>query len=134
MAPPEKWWVTLTTGGHAGQAYAVVTSPTRPKSSAGTRVVAGPFATREAAEKYVSDQTKVHVPRVPIPNPLSGIGAVAHWIGKAVLDITDAAMWRSLGWLALGAFLVIAGIYLWFRTSATYKDIESSITGAVKAL
>lgn len=134
MAPPERWWVTLTTGAKAGGRYTAVSSPTRPKGSTGTQVVAGPFPDKAAADTWISDQTKIHVPKVPIPNPLSGIGAVAHWLGDAVLHIFDPPMWRSLGWLALGAFLVIAGIYLWFRTSSTYKGLESAVLGTAKAL
>lgn len=128
MAPPEKWWVGIK----AGSAQAtVIASPRKP---AGYQTVLGPFPTKAAAERFAkkpSPLPKGGSASPPVPNPLSGIGAVGHWIGKAVLDVTDLAMWRSLGWLALGAFLVFAGIYLWFRTSATYGRLEAQTIGLV---
>lgn len=130
MAAPERWWLAIKA--HSTD-IKIIESAAKPT---GYETVLGPFATRQQAEQ---SRGQIGRPRVnqtapSIPNPLSGIGAVAHWIGKAVLDITDAAMWRSLGWLALGALLVIAGIYLWFRTSGTYKDLQSAVLGTVKAL
>lgn len=131
MAAAERWWVGIRKGADQGT---VIESPSKPS---GYQTVLGPFPTRAAAEPFASKPAplpKGGSATPPIPNPLSGIGAVAHWLGKAVLDITDAAMWRSLGWLALGALLVIAGIYLWFRTSSTYKGLESAVLGTAKAL
>ena len=142
MAAPEKWWVIKrVTSARSGQQLEAVESPTRPPTTSQSTTVAGPLPSKAAAEKWIAateaGPVKVKLPDIDlphIPNPLSGIGAVGHWLGEAVLHIIDAPMWRSLGWIVLGALLVIAGIYLWFRTSATYKDLESSITGAVKAL
>jgi hypothetical protein len=55
---------------------------------------------------------------VPLPNPLSGIdraGAVAEAFFKR---LTDAAMWRSLGWIVLGLTLMIMGLRLWAGRTA----------------
>jgi hypothetical protein len=125
------WWVIFDT--RPGQAAdRVVESATRPPGKPG-ELVEGPFPTKAAADAAAAPG-KRPTGNPSIPNPLSGIGAVGHWIGAAVEHLTDGAMWRSLGWLALGGILVIAGIYLWFRTSSTYKSLESSVTGAAKAL
>lgn len=29
--------------------------------------------------------------------------------------LTDVSTWRSLGWILLGAILIIAGVFLWLR-------------------
>lgn len=130
MAARERWWVGIKKGADRG---IVIESPSKPT---GYQTVLGPFPTRAAAEKFAQPPTTI--PRTPtITNPLSGlsdIGKVSHWLGDAVLHVTDGAMWRSLGWLALGALLVIAGIYLWFRTSATYSNLQSAVVGTAKAL
>ena len=108
----------------------ILNQPGRPQ---GHEFVYGPYRTKAEADARLKE---IRSPITPpsIPNPLSGIGSVGHWIGLFVQRLTDGAMWRSIGWLILGAWLVIAGIYLWFRTSSTYKGIESSITGTLKAL
>jgi hypothetical protein len=48
---------------------------------------------------------------------------VGHFIGVFVTDITDIAMWRSLGWIALGAVLVIIGIIMWLKQSDLLPDV-----------
>jgi hypothetical protein len=103
---------------------------------AGATEVSGPYRTRAEAEAGLArDKARAQSFKGPdIPNPLSGIGAVGHWIGLAVKHLTDGAMWRSIGWLLLGMILVIAGVYLWFRTSNAYKSLESSVTGIAKTL
>lgn len=125
--PAGKWWVIGTQGESRVTPYQAIESAKKPAGS-----VAGPFATKAEADSWIAKQEGKFP--ISIPNPLSGIGAVGHWIGLAVEHLSDGAMWRSLGWLALGAFLVIAGIYLWFRTSSTYKGIESAVVGTAKAL
>lgn len=127
MAARERWWVGIKKGADRGT---VIESPSKPT---GYQTVLGPFPSKAAAEKFAQPPTTI--PKTPsFPNPLSDLGKVAHWLGDAVLHATDGAMWRSLGWLALGAFLVIAGIYLWFRTSQSYQDIQSAVVGTAKAL
>jgi hypothetical protein len=48
---------------------------------------------------------------------------VGHFIGVFVTDITDIAMWRSLGWIALGEILVILGIIVWLKQSDILPDV-----------
>lgn len=50
-----------------------------------------------------------------VPNPLSGLAAIAAALAKFVGYLGDVAMWRSLGWLLLGVIMVIAGILLWLK-------------------
>jgi hypothetical protein len=99
----------------------------------GHEFVYGPYKTKAEADARLKE---IRSPITPpsIPNPLSGIGAVGHWIGDIVEHLTDTAMWRSLGWMWLGIMLVVTGIYLWFRTSSTYKGLESAVVGTAKAL
>ena len=37
--------------------------------------------------------------------------------------LTDPSMWRSLGWILLGAVLVIAGIYLWLKDAGIIPNV-----------
>ncbi len=121
------WWVISTGGESRVTPFEVVESASKPAGS-----VAGPFPTKTAAQAWITAREQKFP--VDIPNPLSGIGAVGHWIGTIVEHLTDTAMWRSLGWMALGIMLIASGIYLWFRTSATYKGLESAVIGTAKAL
>lgn len=50
-----------------------------------------------------------------IPNPLSGITEVGAVLKAFFQQITRVEMWRSLGWIALGAVLLILGVYLWLH-------------------
>lgn len=133
MAARERWWIVQQPGRAGWLGAQVVSAPSRPANAIG-----GPYPTKAAAEEELADRTQARKSGPPlIPNPLSGlssIGKIAHWIGDAVLHAVDLPMWRSLGWIALGAVLLMAGIYLWFRTSATYKDLQSAVLGTVKAL
>jgi len=122
---PQKWWVINVPVGHATP-YTVIQAPAKPELYA-----AGPFPTQAKAQEWITSKEQ----KFPqLPNPLSGIGAVGHWVGLAVEHLADGAMWRSLGWLLLGMILVIAGVYLWFRTSASYEQLQSAVLGTVKAL
>lgn len=40
---------------------------------------------------------------------------IGHWIGEAVAHLLDVHMWRSIGWIVLGAVLLIIGILLWLK-------------------
>ena len=52
-----------------------------------------------------------------IANMTSGasIFALGHWVCTFVAHLSDLHMWISLGWLALGILLVMAGITYWAR-------------------
>lgn len=91
--------------------------------------VDGPFKTQADAEKdagkgpvpgtggltnvQASGGADVRFPK--LPNPLGWLQDIAHWIGEAVAHFLDLYMWRSILWVALGAVLMILGIYLWLK-------------------
>jgi len=117
MAAPEQWWVILTQTGKFNTTGRVVQSASKPVAGGG-ETVQGPFATRAAAEAALHQQANPGPPPIPpisIPNPFSWVGAVAHWIGDAVLHVTDVNMWISVGWILLGLALVALGINLWLK-------------------
>jgi hypothetical protein len=121
MAAPEQWWVVIQQHGK-GQAisYSVVASATTPGN-----VDSGPYATKAEADAALSNATASGAnpvsgiaANVSIPNPFSWVGAIAHWVGDLVGHLTDAAMWKSIGWMTLGIVLVIMGILLWVKQNA----------------
>lgn len=50
-----------------------------------------------------------------IQNPLSGLAAIGAALAKAVGYLSDLALWKSIGWLLLGAVLILAGVLLWLK-------------------
>lgn len=110
---PQSWWVLQASVAARGQpAFTAVESPTRPKDTGVSRVVAGPFKTKAEAQAWIAAQTA----GPSLPNPLAFLGwiqEIGHWIGVAVAYVTDGAMWRSIGWIVLGGILALAGILLW---------------------
>ena len=52
-----------------------------------------------------------------VTNPLSGLEGVAKIFGDFFSALTDGKMWRSLGWILLGVFLLFLGIRLWYGES-----------------
>lgn len=58
-----------------------------------------------------------------IPNPLSGLAAIGTALAKVVGYLGDVAMWKSLGWLLLGAIMIVLGISLWLRRSDLLPDV-----------
>lgn len=57
-----------------------------------------------------------------LPNPLSGLEAIAKIFGDFSRAVTDGKMWRSLGWLLLGILLMLAGVLLWIGPSAARRS------------
>lgn len=136
MPAPEQWWVLQKgpggTGRGGGPLYSVVESPTRPTPPAGGAIVAaGPFPTAQAAQSWINAQSVPAPPDFGIPNPFSWVGAVAHWIGDAVLSITDVHMWISLGWLLLGTLLIVWGFLLLFRVPQRAARTAATVAPAV---
>lgn len=56
-------------------------------------------------------------------NTLTGISSFAAVFKGLAENITDPKMWRSLGWLVLGAILLILGIMLWLKHSGYLPDM-----------
>lgn len=58
---------------------------------------------------------------------LSGVEKVAGVMAAIWTDLTDVHMWASLGWLVLGALLLMLGLLMWLR-----KPVEGA-AGTVAA-
>ncbi len=113
MTSPAGGWYVITIRRNPQSPFTVQVSqkPFPP----GALVDSGPYATQAAAEAAAQKLRTAPVPGTPIPNPFSWVGAVAHWIGDAVLHVTDVNMWISVGWILLGLLLVALGINLWLK-------------------
>lgn len=91
-------------------------------------VIRGPFPTETTARAFMSAHPTrsvgVNPPR--ISNPLTYLGEIGHFFGVLVTHLTDIHMWISLAWIALGAWLFIAGIVLWLRIPQRGLDFATS--------
>ena len=136
------WYEPLATRapGTAASRFLIVQAASKGDISASTiggaiTRIDGPFKTRADAQK---DAGKGPVPgtggltnvqasggadvRVNLSNPLNWLqdighwlGVAAHWLGEVVAHILDIHMWRSIGWITLGAVLLVLGILLWLK-------------------
>lgn len=88
------------------------------------------FTSRKAAEDAAKGM-KGTFGTGNVPNPLHGLDSIGATLQAFYADLTDWKLWRSLGWIVLGVALVIAGLYLWFRTSGMYSRLEGEFTSAV---
>lgn len=68
-----------------------------------------PAAAAKGAEKSAAELT----PKNPITDLVSAVGKFASVFEAIFSQITKISMWRSLGWILLGAALVIGGIAWW---------------------
>jgi len=137
-----QWWVTQEPSGARGgpPVYRAVQSATSPPGE-----VAGPFPTEAAARQEILKlENQTTFPPAPsIPNPFGFLAAlgwiqeIGHWFGLAVAAVTDVHMWISLGWLALGFWMLVIGILLWLkvpqRAAAAAKDVGEAAAGAAVA-
>jgi hypothetical protein len=87
----------------------------------------GPFSTRAEARGAEKKERTTPIPQIGTPpgigNPLSGIERVGAVLEAADRQLTDAALWRSLGWIALGVILIVLGLVLWLRKSGVIPDV-----------
>lgn len=139
-----QWWVIAADVPHPGQPpFNAIQSATRPADTAVTHVAAGPFATKADAENWINGQLN-NLPGLPsIPNPFGFLAAlgwiqeIGHWFGIAVSAVTDVHMWISVGWLALGFWMLVIGILLWLkipqRVASAAKDAGAAAAGAAVA-
>lgn len=125
------WWV-ISVSTLNGQPWQAITFQGPRSAAQGAQrggILAGPFATRaEAADWGRKWSGRTHRlftdnPGASSGNPVTGLGS----LGGSVLGnplasleafyrvLTDGKLWRSLGWLLLGAWLVFTGISLWLR-------------------
>lgn len=130
------WWVVETPNIHLGNVTpSIVEASTRQEAGQkGNGVVeGGPFNTQQDAQKFldglkttpggsdIAPSGGIDLPH--LPNPLSGIERAGKVLESAYKMITDAAMWRSLGWIILGVILIIAGIYLFLKKQDLIPDV-----------
>lgn len=137
MAAPEQWWViwsVAASGLKYGQRqFHIVESPSKPKptgTGAALTTVEGPYRSKKAAEAAVGSSTGTTgvgtnpaiggagLANQPPALPSNPLGAIGHWIGELVAHLTDAAMWRSIGWLALGILCIFTGVLLWIKQTS----------------
>lgn len=137
-----QWWVVQNPSGARGgpPVYIAVQAATPPPNE-----VAGPYATEaEARAKILELENQTTFPPAPsIPNPFGFLAAlgwiqeIGHWVGLAVSAVTDIHMWISLGWLALGFWMLVIGILLWLkipqRAARAAKDVGAAAAGAAVA-
>lgn len=125
------WWVILeaSSGPPISSGFIVVQGTAdaiHQKYGTGAQVN-GPYPTKAAAEAAGQKLSQPFGPQPPtglptgIPNPFGFLAAlgwiqeIGHWVGLAVAAITDIHMWISLGWLALGFWMLVVGILLWLK-------------------
>lgn len=129
---PGDWYVVDFTGppGRVGTREVARQFKSRTAIKPPWTYVAGPFPTRAAAEAYISQHTPVQRGINAVTGAFSWLQDIGHWVGIAVAYITDGAMWRSIGWVALGAALLIIGIILWWRSTEAFKNINTEAASA----
>lgn len=148
------WWVILeaSSGPPISSGFIVVqgtAAAIHAKYGTGPQVM-GPYPTRAAAEAAGNQASQPFGPQPPtgfpggIPNPFGFLAAlgwiqeIGHWVGLAVSYVTDIHMWISLGWLALGFWMLVIGILLWLkipqRAARAAKEVgETAAAAAVAA-
>lgn len=97
-----------------------------------TNAVNGPYATKADAQAAVKGG-QITAPSAgnadPAPAAAATFTDTAHALAAFYDKLTDGKMWRSLGWLALGLVLMIAGVALLLRGT-----LEQGVAGAVRAV
>lgn len=64
---------------------------------------------------------------------LSDLNKLGATFGAFFTDVTDVHMWASLGWLALGFFMLVFGILLWLRVPQKVAQVGTSVGSAAIA-
>lgn len=99
-------------------------------------VPGGPYTTKAAAAAAIPGIQAAN----PAPGALQqaansavpGLSDTASAITDIWAKVRDGKMWRSLGWLALGVFLMILGLILWVGPSAFKASPYGRAIGAVR--
>lgn len=125
-----QWWVLSNSQGAQTTWDVVEDDSGMPKPSVKfPNAPIGPFPTKAAAEATIKQGEQnagkgalapggavdQGVSAIGLPNPLSGLAAIAAALAKFVGYLGDGAMWRSLGWILLGGALLGLGTYLWLK-------------------
>jgi hypothetical protein len=115
-----QWWVIQrATGARGGPPQYIAQQATSPPPGE----VAGPFKTESEARQWILNaQSQTTFPAAPsIPNPFGFLAAlgwiqeIGHWAGIVVAAVTDIHTYISVGWLALGFWMLVIGILLWLK-------------------
>ncbi len=95
-------------------------------------IVGGPYKTQAEAEKAAGKDPHATVKGVPtsrpgsssgnLPNPLAALGTFEAFFKV----ITDVTLWRSLAWIAIGAWMIMTGIGLWLGIPQTLLRVAGS--------
>lgn len=137
------WWVIVGTqyGSKPTYTYFQGTQADAQKRASMTVEVSsqknlfGPYNTEQDAEDAVAGKGSQPVtePTIPggyseypgdlnLPNPFSSIEQALSTFYDA---LTNYRMWRSLGWLALGVFMIFAGMFLWLKQTVNPIDLAA---------
>lgn len=94
----------------------------------------GPYSSQAAAVAFIKahpngpgpeSSTSIGFPSIPNPFAfLAWLQEIGHFIGLGVAYITDGPMWRSIGWIVLGAVLLITGIYIWLKQQGLIPEVS----------
>lgn len=97
--------------------------------------LSGPFGSAAEATSFLAGHAKgpgaestTNLTAPSFTDPLAGLVEIGHWIGDLVSHLTDAAMWRSIGWLVLGILFIVAG-FVWLAKGEITEGL-----GGVKGL
>ena len=137
-AGAKPWWVVIGSSSATGSAtlpawlYEAATAADADAAATkdghtGITATEGPFTTKAQAQTAANGITQGEAPGPGvgavegaassavsgISSAVSGISEVGHFLGKLVTDVTDGAMWRSIGWILLGLVLIVIGMVMW---------------------
>jgi len=150
------WWIIWAPDAPAGEpSYTLFQGAKSQADAEALKVVAGsadgPYATKADAQQAVTSGSAKKPPstaqasnqpslsNVPVVGPVIGgitsdvqaIGDVAAALEAFFSAITDAKMWKSLGWLLLGVAFLTMGILLWLRIPQRAANIGTTAARAV---
>jgi hypothetical protein len=148
-AGSNQWWIVVTPNTQGNQ-YKIIQGSAASVQGQYGQYAQGPFATRADAQAaaggalspgQVASAAGAGLTQGLTPTMVpTGISAglsifdVGHWLGVLVTNLTNIAMWRSLGWLALGALLLILGLALWLKSTDTFQSFaKDAYAGALAA-
>jgi len=143
MPALERWWIIWRADSQDKLSGTIVEAQSRPPLPQDARSIEGPLPTKAAAQKEVKriegakpvtgggplNPVIVAGSAAGITDPL-GLFAIGHWIGKLVSGLTDVHMWISLGWMALGISLFLAGLALLLKLPQRGAAIGARLAAA----
>lgn len=61
--------------------------------------------------------------KIASDNPIAGLEGIAKVAGDIGFGVTDGKMWRSLGWIVVGAILLLLGVWMLAKGSGAIPNI-----------